>query len=572
MASKTNQCLSIFWKFLSAFDFFTLTPASRVTFKGGLVYSTLLGKIMTLAIIICSVGAFVYFGVNMMQRFSPQTILAQKYSNDPAYSNLTKETFFLSFGMRNFDSGIISSDETFFTPTLKVMLRSKIDNTSSSINVTLGHCNNSDIPDSDDLKDYFSTNPISNMWCVKDYFPLEMQGSLDSDYYKYISLSIHKCNASKTPNCKSDLEIDDFFNNNEFFMHYTTYAVDPLNYRHPMNLHGNFYAIPTNNITKSLVFIMFSHLQIKTDDGVVIKDSHFDFGIAKVHDRAYFTPRTSQQVYVEVRLNLDKVSTIYERTYDKLQQVLANTGGSIKILMILALFLTKPFVTFYFYRDLSNEYFDYELPNQNNELVKSKMDLNVFEYYLSFIRKKDQKLQLKKRIWDKARHVLDANVSLSQLLMKIAELEKLKFLLLEKQQLVLFEYIPKPTITEKSEVTRELFKRSTYHTLATGVWKFNDTFFKKYMQEDLQTAYQEIMGKRKKNKKDIMLLKLIGEEIKDEKLKKYDEFLNEKNKKEDFMKILSHSDEGYNDISSPPPLNVLYIDGKAIVRDLESLK
>ena len=69
-----------------------------------------------------------------------------------------------------------------------------------------------------------------------------------------------------------------------------------------------------------------------------------------------------------------------------------------------------------------------------------------------------------------------------------------------------------------------------------------------------------------------MLLKLIGEEIKDGKLKKHDEFLNENNKREDFMKILSHSDEGYNDISSPPPLNVLYIDGKAIVRDLESLK
>jgi len=524
---------------------------------------------MTFSIIVCSIGAFVYFGLNMMSRVSPNTIIAEQYFSTPQYMNITKDNFFVSFGMRNFDTGVITSDASLFTPELNVVSINRTKQEISTVSVSLGHCNDSDIPQNPDLGDYFIINPVSNMSCVKDFFPLEMQGSLDSDYYEYISLTIKKCNSSEKTNCKDSDEMDDFFNNNEFFLLYTSYYVDPLNYDRPLNQHGNFYSIPTNNITKSLVFIEYQHLFVNTDDGVVLKDTHTNRAIAKMNDKAYFSPRSSNQNYLELRINLDKVAKIYERTYDKLQEVLANTGGSIKILMIFALLITKPVVSFYFYRDLSNEYFDFELPDQNNKMIKTKMDINIFEYYLSFIKKKDAKLQLRKKTWDKAKNILDINLSLSQILMKISEIEKLKFLILEKDQLVLFEYIPKPIISEHNEICREIFKRSTYHNLATGVWKFNETFFKKYMAEDMQTAFEEISMKKKKNRIDHIILKLIVQEIKDKLKINYD--FNEKKKEEDFTKILSHSQDGINEMVQSPQ-NFLYIDAKVIVDDLESLK
>ena len=92
------------------------------------------------------------------------------------------------------------------------------------------------------------------------------------------------------------------------------------------------------------------------------------------------------------------------------------------------------------------------------------------------------------------------------------------------------------------------------------------------MQEDLQTAYQEILKKKKKDKIDQIILKLIAQEIKDGKLKNYDEVLNENAQNQNFTKILSHSEEGINEIVPPRPENFLYIDGNAIVKDLESLK
>ena len=128
--------------------------------------------------------------------------------------------------------------------------------------VTLGHCNDSDIPQNPDLGDYFIINPVSNMWCVKDFFSLEMQESLglDSDFYEYISLTIKKC--------KDSDEIDDFLIIMSFicFIHLimlTRY------YDRPLNQHGNFMQFPT----KSLVFIEYQHLFVNTDDGVVLKDT-----------------------------------------------------------------------------------------------------------------------------------------------------------------------------------------------------------------------------------------------------------------------------------------------------------
>ena len=119
--------------------------------------------------------------------------------------------------------------------------------------------------------------------------------------------------------------------------------------------------------------------------------------------------------------------------------------------MIFFAILAKPVVIFNFYRELANEYFNYELKVTDGKIHRhSPLRFNVCEYLSSIFWKNDPKAPttIKKLLFEESKQILNHNLSLSQILNKIVELEKLKFLLLDPNQLILFDYIPKPIISE----------------------------------------------------------------------------------------------------------------------------
>ena len=97
------------------------------------------------------------------------------------------------------------------------------------------------------------------------------------------------------------------------------------------------------------------------------------------HDRALFYPKNKRDPQVELFIQLGKVTKVYERIYDKLQDVLAQTGGSIKILLIFFAILASPVVHFNFYKDIANEYFDYEF-EEKNIIKKEPLKFGFFHY------------------------------------------------------------------------------------------------------------------------------------------------------------------------------------------------
>ena len=421
-------------------DLFSIKPSTRITFKNKDLYSTCPGQLMTLLLLCCSIGCFCYFGLNMIFRDSPQTIIAQQYKNYPDYLNITKENFFFAFGIQDSNRKFLIDDSIF---TAKMMvIKDRRNQNIEQIPVEISECKGNDIPSNSDLVDYFSVNPITKMHCIQNYYPVEIEGSEDSNYYEYLKVTINVCdNLTSSVVCKSRDYLENFLNTARFYVTLTPYAVDPTNYAKPMNQHGTFLSVITQLEQKAVMELNFQHIFINTDDGIVFQENYMQRGInLDGHQNSFFLRNNDSDPLVELNIQLDKVVQIYTRKYDKLQDVLASTGGAIKILLMAFIVLTQPVVYFNFYRDLGNEYFDFDL-NESKLENHQPLKLGLFEYFFSFFRNKDSKSRKKAKLFEKSKEILSLNLSLTQILKKQIELEKLKFLVFDANQLILFEYI-----------------------------------------------------------------------------------------------------------------------------------
>ena len=505
---KTICTNSTHW--LDSFDFFALKPSYRITFKNQDVYSTFAGKFLTIVLFVCCFGSFFYFGINMIFRKNPKTIISENYREIPDYLNITKENLFLSFGMQNFQGDFII-DEGIYIPKMSVIKRNKT-NIIGEISVDLAPCQNSDIPENPDLTNYFQINPINGMYCIANYYPLEMQGSLDSNFFEFTKFWIEACdNVTMKGTCKSTSDIINFFNTNTFYMTYAPSAVDTLNYNRPFNQHGAFYEIMTNYETKTSIFFDFQSIQIVTDDGIIIESQQVQRILNKNDDKVFFFTRVDGDPLVELFIQSGNIRKTYERVYDKIQDVLAQTGGAIKILMIFFAFIAKPIVQFNFYKDLGNEYFEYEY-EEKNRINNEPLKLNLFQYFYSVFKSNASDLVRKSKLFDKSKQILNNSLSLTQLLNKIVELEKLKFLILDPDQIVLFEYIPKPVL---SEILNEKKVAYDKHNKINEIRRktnqeWNENFFEQASprKKNAKLAYQNIIKKNEKSHLDNRILNL----------------------------------------------------------------
>ena len=505
---------------------------------------------------------------------NPNTIIAEQYQSNPGYINITNDNFFMAFGMKNITSGDFIIDESIYVPVVSIISKNKsmlwLNNVTK---VTIGPCEDSDKPTTGNLAGYFSINPIQGMYCIKDYYPVEMIGSEDSLYYEYISMNLNMCNNTAQNNCKPAVEVENFINQNEFVVMMTSFDVDPLSYETPFDQHGSFLSIPTNTFLLALMELSFQYLFVSTDDGVVFQNENTQRGISQSAQQIYYDQRNDGDPFLQLIFNLDKVYKVYQRTYAKLQEVLANTGGAIQIITLLSFFLSQPFVYFNFYRDLGNEYFEFEVPtkevNGNNGLEKKKLEFSLIQYIFSFFRKNNATAQGCQRIWNKSKEILDNNLSLSKILSKIVELEKIKYLLFDEDQLTVFESMPKPIISanEKGPIVKD----SVF--LIGEIKKFNENFFneeKRGSQIQLKQAHTKMFRKKMKSQMDFRMLELV--ELDEKKNDKRITTIAQR-EETDYIQILSKADElevnldfKQNQIFHP------YIDTSSILKDLDSLK
>ena len=359
-----------FFRNLFSLDFFSVKPSERLTFDKNLFYSTLLGKIFSWIIVGLTVIIFVNFGQNMIYHKNPFSIVSAIVTQDPAYLNLKENGFFLTFGLQDLRNNAAHFiDETIYT--VELIQRTKIGQNMSLIYLPVGRCSVDMVPNQYGLKDFYSEGFVNDLYCFYNSSEeFALQSAWEGPVYKNILINIVTCKNSTTNNnkCKSVEIIEEYMNNGNFAMYFNTLAVDPNNYENPIEVFVRDVYTPISYSMSNYIEMFFGHINFQTDNGFLLEDLQNFKQATYVSDRQLLT--FNSDVILQVDIKLDKILTTYIRKYDKIQTVLANIGGIVKALMIVANFMVSPLINLNFKLTLANKMFDFKTSKKSKKSKK----------------------------------------------------------------------------------------------------------------------------------------------------------------------------------------------------------
>jgi len=145
---------------------------------------------------------------------------------------------------------------------------------------------------------------------------------------------------------------------------------------------------------------------------------------------------------------------------------------------------------------------------------KTMLKLSFWQKFKAFFAKNDQILKEKKQLLDMTKRIIQQNLNIANILKKLLELEKLKYILLSEEQLNVFQYIPKPLAYMTNFRQRISLGTQIKNNLKISFWE--DIFMNKSIfQGDNESnkaweTYKMLSDKETKTDIDVKLLKCFG--------------------------------------------------------------
>ena len=505
-------------------DLYSISPSSRFKYKHKQNFSTTIGQLFSIAIYALIITALVYFSQNLLYKTTSQTLTSDLLTPNPEAFPLSKENFFFAFAIQNTSNNFLPFiDNQIYN--IKAEMRIKKSNDFSAIPLQIGECNSNDYPTNADLRDYFAINSMAGYYCIKNFTDLELLGYWDSPTYKDLMFYVRPCrNGTSDVICKDQKVIDKIFDGGYFGSYLTTSVVDTSNYLKPVSYTPmNFY---TRVSLKTYVFIELSlqHNEIQTDSGFLMEDINIVKGVTKSTERQSITIDPTDILF-ELMIKLDRIKKVHKRKYDKIQDVLANAGGIFNFLVVSGSIFIRQIVQFLYLESISYEIFDMEdINNDNNGKnkrnacshyqatspgINNKFNLNFSKKIANFFQRWSFNYFRKKlKLLHQADKQINLKMDITLIMNKLLELDKMKFLLFNKDQIKALQIMPKPKVFSNMKVGTS--------KMEAELVEFNKVLMTKQIKKTkllqnsmLRNSLESMMSKESKDKVDERLIKLL---------------------------------------------------------------
>ena len=243
-----------------------------------------------------------------------------------------------------------------------------------------------------------STKDVISINDKKFIYPILSHG-MSHPNSTYYGIFFQKCINStlNNNNCKSEKEINSFMSQQtNIGVDIINQEIDVKNYKEPFI--KSFYKI-TSGLSEGFTanHLNFQPLIIKSHDKIFLSN--------KAHEEvSYIFEENERQewkseygIFNCVYLWMQNKAIIFERNYKRLENVLADAGGIIKILITIGTWINYFFAKFITYRDINliiRKYIDIHenlkvsqlIKLKNSSIIKKNLDLNQitsFSHYLS---------------------------------------------------------------------------------------------------------------------------------------------------------------------------------------------
>ena len=319
----------------SIFDLDIYSRRISFFFRGKEKISSKFGFFLTSLYIIISIVLFLNYFIRTISRENVTSSDSTIFTDSLPSIQLNPELFNLAFGLEHPTKISRFIDETIYYP--KAVYYENVKQNGFFVNrikqeIKIGKCG--ELKDENKFKSLLGKDDLNNSYCFIDYdFPLK--GGYKYNEIGYIKINIYPC-VNKSY-CQPKEVIDKFFENNHFSLLAKDTALIPNNYTNPgMDVLLNTYT-SIDKLMKKDYIIKFALTEIETDSGFFLQNIRKDKYLKYMKDFDQFFFVESDYLFsgneiLTLTIRLDDNIYFQKRTYTKMAEVFATTGGYMQLL------------------------------------------------------------------------------------------------------------------------------------------------------------------------------------------------------------------------------------------------
>ena len=338
-----------------------ISPKLTFHYKTLLSHSSIYSSILSIMSIILCISATIYFSLDIINHLNPTSFFYYHQEYDVGHYPVNESSMFHFFNI----IGVPKEENSERLFQIFGFMKTYISNYKNNIgsrllidHYTYGPCSldlNSE--KLKELKEAFSETTFESMeYCIDGFYnsttktyinkddpnfkyPIISHGTSHPNYTSY-SIIVQRCENDtfyKFNSCKSENYIDNFVTKNQLdaVIGFLNQEVDVLNYSFPIK--HKFISITFSFTvgTFSVSNLNFQPLRVNTHNG-------FFFDHVEDENSFYYEQNdiknyeTEYKIYTSFHLWMQNKVQIYERNYKRIQNIIADTGGTIKAIMTLA--------------------------------------------------------------------------------------------------------------------------------------------------------------------------------------------------------------------------------------------
>jgi len=375
-------------------------------FNGKGTHKSIIGGLSTLILVIIFVLALMYFGQDIILRRAPKTVMSNLVTESPEEVLISPSTFNFAFGLQNPENFIPFMDENVYTVQVTYNRVKKEVQSDESIKAVITQVSleteKCTLQHFGDASSQFSKLQLNQLYCLKNsqanLDSLTVRGDKDSSIYEFINVELTECDdQDNSMSCAPKASRDQLLKNGIFNLYFTNMAIDPKNYEQPNRSYkASYFTKISYNITKEIQ-MWVGHTDIVTDSGWLLdnKKNESLTKYSRMQELLSFNGDSNQLVNLVIQS--ESIRTQYERTYVKIQNIMAAVDGIIPMGLIAIFIFVSPYSRIKFYETLINELFDIK-EFDSTEKVRKRKKKNTRKKKKDLIVKTTNELEKKKKL------------------------------------------------------------------------------------------------------------------------------------------------------------------------------
>jgi len=350
-----------------------------LNFNGKDKSKSFIGACFSAGVLVFFIWALFIFSQDMFKKKNPKTITSQSFHENPASMTITPDSFAFAFGVQDpvtyfhyINSSIYTVDLSRQQLSRELQPDGTLSEVWSSVALEYETCTTAHFGA---MGAKFADIELNELYCLKMNQPgldeITIQGVFESPTYQYIQATVKACdNTTSGGTCGTPEEIQYYLGGGFFATYFTNTAIDPKDYKTPnINYRDSYYTSVTYPYYKELTLYV-APLEVKSDVGWLTEDVEIQDFIAfeKTVENLMF--RQDMGAVLNFVVRVDKIQTIYERSYTKISDVFADVNGLGSAIIIAFAFFLRPYSDIKFNESLINELFDIKGPADGGDKDK----------------------------------------------------------------------------------------------------------------------------------------------------------------------------------------------------------